>query len=425
MHLLIFSVLELRAKSCVKPLLANSLGTPSIDCLHWTTGQPLCRTSKQLIRYCTSVSLLHPIGRFSTQNSNLVWLLQVKSLIKVAGPNISQLHAAGAHIPHLGLMQLMNLHLEYDASDPGSHDAHFRANVDLSRLSAIHGLEALHLKFVNKPGEYETMLFLGLSKLPSLAAVHVLNGMIAGLPASVTELDVLFEQDTQARELHHPGQYQQSLFKGCLGGFQGHLSRVGLDMRFWSNFPQYLQDPDCGAPCLREVSDVWLVFAAEREVTSLWCQGFFTSLRLLHLDFCHVPYPFCSEWDLSDLKCLERLSVSIDTRYPQCLCLAHISGVTATMFNVTFRCQMARSSPRFNFLSWTLLRVNICFCQYSRMGLPTCVNETIGALQYMAVVPAITVHGGPPAAAAQAAQALAAQAFDWDASSSTDSECFE
>ena len=344
-------------------------------------------------------------------------------LRKVAGRNICHLSLDDALLKHLPLFpRLKELHFWWNISWQITVDE----ETSPAFLTTLPELSVLHLA-VHQAGRHnQGIAFHGLSALTQLTAVHALDALVYDLPRSVTELKITF---IRARNpfLLAGFDNQAASFRGWFSSFRGCLSRVCLNMQPYDSDPELLHHPALGLPCLRDVSHLRLSFApCTQNVNSRWCTGHFRQLQTLHLAFEGAYSVFCPVWDLSTCGKLRKLMVSIDVRHPERLCLSHITGVTADMFELELSECRRRGSPRFSFTSWSLSQVSInwaweCHIEGLRLGLPDDVSSTLGALLCMAAVPAITVNGLTPAAAAvEEAPGIMPQLWDESASDSSD-----
>ena len=323
----------------------------------------------------------------------------MQTFLKVAGSSVCRLQIKEVHIRHLPLLpRLQMLHIKWEAPEVVS-----QKNIDLSCFSSLHSLSTLHITVEISGYCHQSMLFTGLHGCPCLRAVHVVNGMVCDLPVSVDELLVKFCWP-KCPMMPDGLACQIDRFRDWFSGFPGHLSQACVDMGFYDSDMESMQDPHCGMPCLRDVRALQLVFTPQTDqANSLWCCGFFTQLETLELTFGDTHTPFVPVWDLSTLRSLQKLVVSLAVRHPKRLCLAYITGVTANVFEVHFKNERKEGSPRFNFTTWSLVHVSIEYGWPYRLGLPAEVTDTLGALCCMSAVPAITVNGCTPAAAAAAA----------------------
>ena len=342
-----------------------------------------------------------------------VCLCQMQTLVKVAGPNILKLRLTDEHLKHLDLVpRLQVLHVIWD-SDAGK--------ADFSFLNILQDLAALHISVRYLDQCSRSMLVTGLPALPRLRAVHITNGLAVDLPVSITELTMRNEWERQTT-VHNDYKGQADRFRAWFPTFQGQLSRVCLDMHVYGCDPGELQHSAHSVPCLRDVSHLELFFAPDSGVRASWPSGFFRRLETLQLAFGETVCTFSPVWDLSSCGKLRSLVVSIDAAHPKRLCLAHITGVTADLFELHFKSERKESSPRLNFTTWNISQASIKYDHSFRLGLPSDVTDTLGALLCMASVPAITVNGTTPAVAAAAAAAGGLPApHRCDASSSADS----
>ena len=264
---------------------------------------------------------LLPLQQIRQQQADSTCMLQVQTLVRIAGPRVLKLQLSL-------LPRLVELHILYEAPEwVQSPQTPSWTELDISPLSALP-LEALYLG-TDGWQEYNFLpiLFTGCSALTGLQRLQVVNGLAVDLPNSVTEFKIRLDLKYGKREPMKP--YfagQRARFKAWFSTFQGRLSKVALDLQLFDNDPAALQHPIKGVPCLRDVADLQLAcgntaFTPAAQVGPLprsiqWCSGFFRRLQTLHLQFNEVSAPFCPVWDLSTCTeaqqagCEHRLSAS-------------------------------------------------------------------------------------------------------------------
>ena len=161
---------------------------------------------------------------------------------------------------------------------------------------------------------------------------------------------------------------QIARFKTWFSSFQGDLRDVALDMQIFEDNPAALQIPADSIPCLRGISDLRLIFSPDALLNPQWCGGIFRQLETLDLHIAEAFVPWCPVWDLST-HTLKKLSVTIYTSHPKRLCLAHVTGVTADLFQLRFE-TTKDFRPHFNFTTWAISQVSIKCSWRSCKGLP-------------------------------------------------------
>ena len=371
--------------------------------------------------------MLLPHNAIGNTPTQLCW--QVQNMGKAAGvDNFCHLTTATPHIHHLlGLSQLRVLHWEHAAERQrygrralvNHHDTSF----DLACLGSMPALEVLRVKAVigeyAQWEDYHIALFSGLSALTRLQALHVENGLITGLPSSVTELSIRYEDDELAIATFD-GAYPYysariSAFHDWCSSFQGTLSHLMLDMRLFQHSLFCLRS----FQCVRRVPNLHLIFVVAMQTDlSDWCPGLLEQVQDLHLEF--VGKYASPIWDLSTCTSLKKLTVSCSRSDSHWMNLGRVTGVTADLVELHLGHNNGRKDPGLDFTTWAMSKVDLyCGRGGFRRGLPACVTVTLSSLRRLPLVPMIMVNGLPAAAAEAAAeasaQAAALAAANWEA----------
>ena len=234
--------------------------------------------------------------------------------------------------------------------------------------------------------------------------MHVTNGLVMGLPASVTELTVMYEADKPALATFQEGVAQVAAFNRWFRCFQGCLTHLALDVRLLAYCLTY--PPAYQTPCVHTVCDLRLALVGKCQYSlSPWCPGLFGQLQNLQLDLNGCAAPVCN---LSSCPSLKRLSIYSHHTYGG-LHLRGITGVTAELVELHLD-SMADSNPFLDCTTWTTPRVHIYYrAPGINGGLPWWVVKALGPLRSMRQASVIMVND-IPAAAAEAIAAERAEA---------------